>query len=230
VKKATSAVAHKQIRRVRSRATAPDERYDANVDLILRAATAVFAEKGFGSASVRDIAARAHISFPRIYYYLRNKEQLLYLVSRHVLELLLNSVQERLGHVGGPEERLRAFIENHVETLAENLPALKVMVRDSRSLSHRYAANIGRLMREYLRICRRLIEEAVATHGQSLEPADSRVAALLLLGAMNGLWSWYEPSRDFQHRSRIADEVWRMALGTIRMRQRDSAQGRDGRS
>jgi TetR/AcrR family transcriptional regulator, cholesterol catabolism regulator len=229
VKKATSALSDKQTRRVRSRAVAPDERYDANVDLILRAATAVFAEKGFGGASVRDIAARAHISFPRIYYYLQNKEQLLYLVSRHVLERLLNCAQDRLEQVADPEQRLRVFIESHVQTLTENLPAVKVMVRDVRSLSHRYAASIARLMRDYSRICRQVIEEAAASHGQGLDREDSRVATLLLFGAMNGLWSWYEPSRDSQQRKRIIDELWRMALGTIRMRQRENGPSREAR-
>src|SRR6516164_5846286 len=39
----------------------PDERYDANIDHILRAAASVFAEKSFGLASVRDIGPRADI-------------------------------------------------------------------------------------------------------------------------------------------------------------------------
>jgi len=37
-----------------SRAIAQDERYDANIDHILRSAAAVFAEKSFGLASIRE--------------------------------------------------------------------------------------------------------------------------------------------------------------------------------
>jgi len=79
-----------------SRAVAQDERYDANIDLILRSAAAVFAEKSFGLASIRDIAARAKISFPRIYYYLRNKEELLYLISRRAFEQLVSLAESRM--------------------------------------------------------------------------------------------------------------------------------------
>jgi hypothetical protein len=42
----------------------------------------VFADKTYGLATLRDIAECAQISIPRIYYYLRNKEELLYLISR----------------------------------------------------------------------------------------------------------------------------------------------------
>ena len=84
------------------RALAPRERYDANIDYILRAAAEVFAEKSFGLASIRDIAAHARISFPRIYYYLRNKEELLYLVSKRAFEQLSSRAEEQTASVQDP--------------------------------------------------------------------------------------------------------------------------------
>ncbi|MFA6112301.1 MAG: helix-turn-helix domain-containing protein [Candidatus Latescibacterota bacterium] len=44
---------------------------------ILKAAEAVFAEKGFNAAGVDEIAARAGVTKPLIYYYFRGKEDLL---------------------------------------------------------------------------------------------------------------------------------------------------------
>ncbi|HLI80731.1 MAG TPA: helix-turn-helix domain-containing protein, partial [Candidatus Binataceae bacterium] len=64
-------------------------------DHILRAAAEVFAQKSFGLASIRDIAAHAQISFPRIYYYLRNKEELLFLISRRAFEKLSARAEEQ---------------------------------------------------------------------------------------------------------------------------------------
>ena len=135
-----------------SRAIAQDERYDANIDHILRSAAAVFAEKSFGLASIRDIAARARISFPRIYYYLRNKEELLYLISRRAFEQLVSLAEERMSATEDPEERLRIFIRSHLEYHMSNLAEMKVLVREADSLTGRYAADITRLKREYSRI------------------------------------------------------------------------------
>src|ERR1700730_6087689 len=73
--------------------------HDANIDQILGSAASLFAEKSFGLASIREIAARANISFPRIYYYLRNKEELLYLVAKRGLERSMTSYEKLAAEV-----------------------------------------------------------------------------------------------------------------------------------
>jgi TetR/AcrR family transcriptional regulator, cholesterol catabolism regulator len=200
------------------RATAPDERYDANIDHILRSAAAVFAEKSFGLASIRDIAARARISFPRIYYYLRNKEELLYLISRRAFEQLVALAEERMSATDDPEERLRLFIRSHLEYHMANLAEMKVLVREADSLTGRYAADITRLKREYSRICRRLLEAYAAHRNKTLDREQARVLTSLLFGAMNWFYTWYDPARDYEQRSRIMDECFRMVAGTLSAR------------
>jgi AcrR family transcriptional regulator len=202
-----------------ARALAADARYDANIDYILRAAAAVFAEKSFGLASIRDIAAYARISFPRIYYYLRNKEELLYLISRRAFEQLLRSAEERIDAAEDADEKLRVFIRGHLEYHMSNLAEMKVLVREADSLSGRYAAHIDRLKRDYSRICRRIVEQVAAKHGKTLEREDSRILTSLLFGAMNWFYTWYDPARDFEQRGRIMDEVYRMVASAVAARQ-----------
>ena len=56
MKKSNLEEAPKRVARIKpaTRTMAPDERYDANIDHILRSAAAVFAEKSFGLASRPD--------------------------------------------------------------------------------------------------------------------------------------------------------------------------------
>ena len=192
----------------------PGERYDANIDHILRAAASVFAEKSFGLASVRDIAAHARISFPRIYYYLRNKEELLYLISRRAFEELLKRAEEARG-APDAATRLRKFIAGHLEYHMDNLPEMKVLVREADSLTGRYAADITRLKRDYSRLCRRIVDQFADERGHPLDREGSRIVISLLFGAMNWFYTWYEPTRDYDQRARIMDEVFRMVAGSI---------------
>ncbi len=208
----------RKVRNNQGRGLRPDQRYDANIDYILRAAAAVFAEKSFGLASVRDIAAHAHISFPRIYYYLRNKEELLYLISRRAFEQLLNSAEELMRTTEGPEQKLRAFIRNHLEYHMNNLAEMKVLVREADSLSGRYASNIARLKRDYSRLCRKIIEALAEKDGKTLSREDSRILTSLLFGAMNWFYTWYDPARDWDDRGRIMDQAYRMVAGTLAAR------------
>jgi AcrR family transcriptional regulator len=201
-----------------SRGISPDERYDANIEHILRSAAAVFADKSFGLASIRDIAARARISFPRIYYYLRNKEELLYLISRRAFEQLIALAESQISTTNDPEERLRLFIRSHLEYHMSNLAEMKVLVREADSLTGRYAADITRLKREYSRICRRLLEGYAAHRNKTLDREQTRILTSLLFGAMNWFYTWYEPARDYEQRSRIMDECFRMIAGTLSAR------------
>ncbi len=163
----------------------PAERYDANIEHILRAAAFVFAEKSFGLASIRDIAARAEISFPRIYYYLRNKEELLYLIAQRTFNELVQRANARLAGVEDPEQRILLFIESHLGYHMDNLAEMKVLVRETDTLAGRQAADIARIKRDYSRLCRRILEQVAAKRGVTLDRGQSAIMTSLLFGAMN---------------------------------------------
>lgn len=200
------------------RALAPGERYDANIDYILRAAAEVFAEKSFGLASIRDIAAHARISFPRIYYYLRNKEELLYLISKRAFEKLSSLAEEQTASVQDPEEKLKLFIKVHIEYQLDNVAEMKVLVREAGSLSGRNATQISRMMRDYSHLCRKIIEQVAGKHGAAMDRETSRILTSLVFGAMNSVFGWYEPARDREQHSRIIDEVYKMVLSPVAAR------------
>ena len=197
---------------------APAERYDANIDYILRAASEVFAEKSFGLASIRDIAAHAQISFPRIYYYLRNKEELLYLISKRAFEQLNTRAEAQTVGVQDAEAKLKLFISAHIEYQLDNVAEMKVLIREAGSLSGRNATQIARQMREYSNLCRKIIEEVAAVHGAAMDRETSRIMTSLLFGAMNSVFGWYEPARDRGQHGKIVDEVYAMVVSPIASR------------
>jgi AcrR family transcriptional regulator len=201
------------------RALAPGQRYDANIDYILRAAAEVFAEKSFGLASIRDIAAHARISFPRIYYYLRNKEELLYLISKRAFEQLSARAEQKTAGVQDPEEKLKLFVAAHIEYQLDNVAEMKVLVREAASLSGRNATQIARMMREYSNLCRKIIEEVATSRDAAMDRETSRILTSLLFGAMNSVFGWYEPARDREQHGEIVDAVYKMVVSPILARQ-----------
>jgi AcrR family transcriptional regulator len=200
------------------RAMAPAERYDANIDYILRAAAEVFAEKSFGLASIRDIAAHARISFPRIYYYLRNKEELLYLISKRAFEQLSSRAEAQTAGVQDAEGKLKLFIKAHIDYQLDNVAEMKVLIREAGSLSGRNATHITRQMREYSNLCRRIIEQVGDAHNAAMDRESSRIMTSLLFGAMNSVFGWYEPARDREQHGKIVDEVYAMVVSPIAAR------------
>ncbi|MDH3827324.1 MAG: TetR/AcrR family transcriptional regulator, partial [Desulfobacterales bacterium] len=62
--------------------------------LIRNAAAKVFAERGFKSATTRDIARSARISPAAVYYYFDSKEDLLYQILEETISTGLSLIQE----------------------------------------------------------------------------------------------------------------------------------------
>ena len=64
---------------------------ERNRDVILRAASEEFAEKGFAATKTSGIAPRAGLPKPNVYYYFKSKENLYREVLESIVEPLLEA-------------------------------------------------------------------------------------------------------------------------------------------
>lgn len=64
---------------------------ERNKELILRAASEEFADKGFAASKTSDIAAKAGVPKPNVYYYFKSKENLYREVLESIIEPLLEA-------------------------------------------------------------------------------------------------------------------------------------------
>ncbi len=167
-------------------------RYDAKLTRILRAAAAVFAEKGYHRATIRDISAATGVSLSGLYYYVRSKDELLYLIQRQCFETILESLDSELCDVTDPERRLGLLIGNHLRFFASNMSEMKVLSHEADALSGDYAKEITDQKREYSATVSDLLG-ALAPQARSV---DLRRATFSLFGMMNWIYTWYRPDRD----------------------------------
>lgn len=167
-------------------------RYDAKLTRILRAAAAVFAEKGYHRATIRDISAATGVSLSGLYYYVRSKDELLYLIQRQCFETILESLDSELCDVTDPERRLGLLIGNHLRFFASNMSEMKVLSHEADALSGDYAKEITDQKREYSATVSDLLG-ALAPQAHSV---DLRRATFSLFGMMNWIYTWYRPDRD----------------------------------
>ena len=81
---------------------------------LVEAAAEVFAEKGFKSATTRDIAARAGMNLASIHYHFGDKQGIYLAVIEEHLKHLQEAVPFQIDFKPGtpPEERLRSIIES----------------------------------------------------------------------------------------------------------------------
>jgi len=166
--------------------------YDEKLQRILKASSAIFADKSYHQASVRDISAATGISLSGLYYYFRSKEELLFLIQSHCFETILERIRHDLAGVQDPEERLRILIRNHLTFFANNMAEMKVLSHEGHTLAGEYGQRVLEQKREYSEVVQSILT-SLAPEGASVDP---RVATFSLFGMMNWIYTWYRPDGD----------------------------------
>lgn len=194
-------------------------RFEQQLGKILEGATAVFCEKGYEGASMRDIARTTGMSLAGMYHYFGNKERLLYLIQKHTFTTILQRLRRRLADAADCEQSIRGFILNHLEYSLQHQQAMKVLSHEDEALKGEYGEEITQIKREYYRICRELLNRYKKEKGLQF---DSRTAVLSLFGMMNWIYTWYNPRLD-GGADRLAREMAKFLFNGISGREkRDS--------
>jgi AcrR family transcriptional regulator len=172
------------------------ERFEQRLGEILEHATNVFYEKGYDAASMRDLSRASGMSLAGLYYYFESKERLLYLIQKHTFETVIRNLKDQLELVNDAEERVRVFIQNHLEYFLANRKAMTVLSHEDETLKNDFGAEIAGLKREYYRVGVQLVDELRASQGKRFANVNSRIAVLSLFGMVNWIYTWHNPRVD----------------------------------
>lgn len=152
-------------------------------DTILAAASRAFAEKGYETTSITEIARAAEVSDGLIYKYFSNKRDLL----ERVLEDFYERVIEDLGAkvAGGKSfsEQLYILISVHLSTFVAERNLCRLFISEVRTASDYRGSAIQQLNRRYTSILIKMVDEAV-TSGEIPRDVDPRVVRDMLFGAI----------------------------------------------
>lgn len=102
---------------------------ERNKELILRAASEEFAEKGFAASKTSDIAAKAGLPKPNVYYYFKSKENLYREVLESIIEPLL-AASAPFNQPGKPTEVLTGYIRSKIRISRDFAFASKVFASE----------------------------------------------------------------------------------------------------
>ncbi|MGE5321755.1 MAG: TetR/AcrR family transcriptional regulator [Actinomycetota bacterium] len=180
-----------------------DSRFDRQLARVLEHAARIFCEKGYEGASMRDLSRASGMSLAGLYHYFDSKEELLYLIQKHTFRSIIENLRGRLGASTDPEERVRIFVENHLEYFLANKEAMKVLAHEDETLKDARGAEVRAIKREYYRICYDLLEDLKRTQGLRY---SGRLAVLSLFGMMNWFYTWHNPRIDANAKA-LAEEM-----------------------
>src|SRR5260370_15607635 len=167
-------------------------RHDQKLELILRTAARIFAEKSYHSTSMRDISRATGVSIAGLYHYCKSKEELLFLIQDHCFGRVLERLEQRTKGIEDPFEKLRIFIDNHLSFFAANMAEMKVLSHEAESLGGDLHKHVSTKKERYARVARKILREIAEQERTNLR-IDLTVATYALFGMMNWIYNWYDP-------------------------------------
>ena len=183
-------------------------------EAILRAATAVFAEKGFFNSKVSDIARAAGIADGTVYLYFKNKDDVLHSIFDRAMAEFISEGRREIALIEMPADKLRRIAELHLERLGADRDmaiVFQVELRGSIKFMQEFSA-AG--FSEYLDIIRSTIE-AGQKSGAFRADLKPIVCAKMLYGALDEMvTNWILSNRSYPLEP-MAGEVLKVFLGGL---------------
>ena len=160
---------------------------------ILRTAARLFQQRGYDATSMNDVAAALKLSKGGLYHHFQSKDEILYNIMSHAMDITEERVINPARRIEGMEERLRTLIRLHIEVvLSEEDREITVMLHENHPLPTALRRKINGRKKDYIHFVENLIAD-VQRQRASASQVTPRAAAFALLGMINWIYQWYKP-------------------------------------
>jgi AcrR family transcriptional regulator len=175
---------------------------------ILDIALSLFVKKGYHETSMQDIANIAGLTKGGLYYYIKNKDDVLFLLHERFIIEGLRRLRIVAAESLDPELKIIELLKKHLEIIDcyKNditlfFDCMKYLTSDKKK-----AVQIKR--DEYEQIFVQALEEGKKQG--VFQFADSHIIVLYVLGACNFMYTWYKPGKG-----KTIEELSEIFIGLI---------------
>lgn len=163
---------------------------------ILYSAITIIAEKGYHGTTMEDIASRLLMTKGSLYYYFKNKQELVYESQIKLLNKSLDNFKYVNGMEANAQEKLIKMIQLHTQNLVYNKAEFELMIKPEEIFSQEQLDEIYRLREEYAIKYDELLKEGIEDGSFDIKEDEIKIVRNLLLGAMNWVTQWHSLEGD----------------------------------
>jgi AcrR family transcriptional regulator len=158
---------------------------------ILKSAAAAFRKLGYHGATVEQIAAALRMKKGNLYYYFRNKEEILFACHEYSHDRLQELLDEAVRSTAPADLKLRRLIVSTVHVILDELHGTALLL-DLEALTPAHLKAVIVRRDRFDRGMRLILEEGIATG--VFAPDEPKLVAFAMLGALNWIARWFNPS------------------------------------
>ena len=185
-----------------------ESRFESKKDRMLKAAAQCFNRKGYSGTSLRDVANLLGLTDAALYYYVRNKEELVYLCYLRAADLGREALEGATAAGGTGLQKVVRYLRRHVEMIVGEDGPIAIM-SEIPSLEPEHREEILELREKVLELSRRHSSafEAMLERGiedGSIAGCDVRMTGNAIMGSINWIPKWFHG--DERQAGQVASE------------------------
>lgn len=192
----------------------PPSRRESKRAEILKSAAAAFRRRGYHGASVEEIADALRMTKGSLYYYFKNKEEILFFCHDWSLDLLLGALRDARAQDARPDQRLRRLIVAFVHMILDELHGTALTL-DPQALSPPLLRKVIAKRDQFDRGLRDILQQGMRQG--VFARGDAKLLSFAILGAVNWITRWFDP-RGPATSQQIADQFADYLVNGLRPR------------
>ena len=181
-------------------------------DAVLQTAAHLFLERGYQKTSMVLLAARLKVTKPALYYYFRNKEEILVECYRAGISEIESHLERSSPEEGTGLTKLQLYVKAYATAVLTHYFGRCVAMVDDTELSAEGQHEVRSLKRRMDAALRGLVKEGMKDG--SIAPCNPKLVSFAIAGAINWVGTWYEPGGDLPP-DEIAREFTRILTGGL---------------
>jgi TetR/AcrR family fatty acid metabolism transcriptional regulator len=186
-------------------------------DLILRAATKVFAQNGYFQSQVADVARVAGVAAGTVYLYFKSKDDLLVSIFERSMNEVLADGKAAVAGIDDPAERLSKLAHLHLERLGRDKDlavVFQVELRQSVKFMERFSETF---LQDYFKLIRQAIADGQQS-GAFRKDISATTATKIFFGALDEMATNWVLSRRKYDLNAEADAVVNLFIHGVKRR------------
>ena len=157
-------------------------------EVIIEKASRLFREKGFGAASMRDLAEHVGVEAASLYNHIQSKSEILQTICFRVANKFMTNLETVESSPQSTLKKMEDVIRLHIRMMLDQYEFVYIADHEWRHLSEPYLSNFLSQRRSYRKRLGNLIEDGIQ-RGE-MKNIDPYVAVLTILSAISGIDSW----------------------------------------
>jgi len=170
-------------------ATDPEEtRFQLQKARMLKAAAECFNQKGYSGTSLRNVADVLGLTDAALYYYVRNKEELVYLCYVRAADLGREALDKAIAESENGMDVMLRYFRYHIEMMVGDRGPIAIM-SEIPSLEPAHREEVLELSRQHSLNFEAVLEAGI--QDGSIAKCNVRMTGNAIMGSINWIPKWY---------------------------------------